>query len=321
MTEFDQIGSDAPDSDTLPPQDGDQYSSSSTHESRAHSLTSLLLDGFRNESGDTAAGNFAVMYSGGLDSAVISMIGRMTLGRERFTLHTFGVPGSRDLDNAREGITFIDMPWMDHILTGDDIHEAANSLLAIIPDLSFLELSFELPLFLGASTIHEDIIITGQGADELFGGYAKYREITDPLARMLMLDKDRVRLFTRTRKIEAKIAEHFGKTLITPFLGEAIIQFTSSLKLDDLMDMSGGNKLVLRETGRILGLPEHICSRPKLAAQYGSGISKVLKRQRKKGLLNLIDPTKEATNENAKEHTNGSSTGSTDDVIEKNLSV
>ena len=227
------------------------------------------------------------MYSGGLDSAVVSMVAKMTLGRKRFTLHTFGVPGSRDLDNAREGVDFIDLTWHDHILTDDEILKAANELLEVVPDLSLLELSFELPLFLGLRSLDETIIITGQGADELFGGYARYRETVDPLLRMFMLDKDRVRLFTRTRKIEQKIADHFGKRLVAPFLHDSVIQFTSTLKLDDLMDMADGNKLVLREAGRILGLPERICSRPKLAAQYGSGISKVLKRQRKRGLLNL----------------------------------
>ena len=100
---------------------------------------------------------------------------------------------------------------------------------------------------------------------------------------------DRVRLFTRTRDVERRIATRFGKTLVTPYLDVAVVEFSSSLKLEDLFDSAGGNKRVLRESGRILGLPEAICSRPKLAAQYGSGISNVLKKLRKRGLLELAD--------------------------------
>ena len=240
----------------------------------------------RDRPEDGIPGMYAILYSGGIDSTVMAMIGKMTLGRERFMLHTFGFPGSRDLMNAREAAYFIDLPWTEHILTEDMVLEAAISLLSLIPDLTFIELSFELPLYLGARTVREETIITGQGADELFGGYAKYREVDDPFARMAMMDRDRHRLFNRTRGIESTIAGHFGKSLITPFLDHPIVRFVSSLGPDDLMNRSGGNKLVLREAGRILGLPELICSRPKIAAQYGSGISRALHTLRKRGMLN-----------------------------------
>lgn len=262
---------------------------------KAHDLTRLLLSGFREdiekieEGGEKKKedGKRAVMYSGGVDSAVISMLSRMTDGRENTILHTFGVEDSRDRMNAMQGVAFIDIQWVDHILTEDDILEGAKDLQGIVPDLGFLELSYELPLYFGARTIPGRVIITGQGADELFGGYARYRETDDPLLQRMMLDKDRVKLFTRTRQVERRIVSHFGKTLVTPYLHESIIDFSTSLELAELFDGFGGNKRVLRESGRILGLPEAICSRPKLAAQYGSGISKVLKKLRKRGLLDI----------------------------------
>lgn len=261
---------------------------------KAHDLTQLLLSSFqeglphkKTSQDEETDSTMAIMYSGGLDSAVISMLSRMTGGRESSTLHTFGVEGSRDRMNAIQGLAFIDIEWVDHILNEDDIRQGANELLGIVPDLSFLELSYELPLFFGAREIESNVIITGQGADELFGGYARYRETADPLLQRIMIDKDRVKLFTRTKLVEKRIASHFGKTLITPYLHGSIIEFSTSLKLEELFDGAGGNKRILRESGRILGLPEAVCARPKLAAQYGSGISKVLKKLRKRGLLDL----------------------------------
>ena len=257
--------------------------------SKASHLTTHLLTGFRELIDNAGIEKCAVLYSGGLDSAVVSMLSRMTVGRNNSTLHTFGTETSRDRINAREGVPFLDIDWEDHLLSEEEILRGANSLLEIVHDLNFLELSYELPLFMGASTIADEVIITGQGADELFGGYARYRETDDPLAQRLMLDRDRVKLFTRTKKIERGITLRFDKILVTPFLHDSVITFSSSLKLDDLFDGFGGNKMVLRESGRILGLPEMMCSRPKLAAQYGSGISKVLKKLRKRELLNLAE--------------------------------
>jgi asparagine synthase (glutamine-hydrolysing) len=274
----------------------DAISEANIHE-KAHVLTDLLLSGFRREideiSGITVSGEgqgeLAIMYSGGLDSAVISMLSRMTGKRDCTVLHTFGVEGSRDRVNAMQGSAFIDVEWVDHVLTEDDILQGANGLLGIVPDLSFLELSYELPLYFGAREIESSVIITGQGADELFGGYARYRETDDPLLQRMMLDKDRVKLFTRTRDVETRIVSHFGKKLVTPYLDDAVIEFSSGLQLEELFDCTGGNKRILRESARILGLPEAVCSRPKLAAQYGSGISKVLKRLRKRGSLELAE--------------------------------
>ena len=280
----------------------------------AYDLVHILLDGFRNrikcldgqeqkkgiggqeeckdidefESCPTSE-QYSILYSGGLDSAVISTIVRMTVGRDRGTLHTFGVGGARDITHARQGVEIIDMQWSEHILTEDDILAGAKDLLEIVPDISFLEMSYELPLYFGASRADPEAqyIVTGQGADELFGGYARYQEAKDKLELMLMFDRDRIKLFTRTREVENKIVDHFGKTLIAPFLHDDVVAYSSKLEHELLISEDGTNKVVLRECARILGLPEFICSRPKLAAQYGSGISKVLKKLRKKGMLDL----------------------------------
>jgi len=253
----------------------------------AHELTQLLLEGFREEGANLSESEVSILYSGGLDSAVISMLARRTLKRKNTSLLTFGVEGSRDLLHARQGVDFIDLEWNGHVLSEEAILEGAKDLLGLIPDLSFLELSYELPLYFGVKHSGGEVIITGQGADELFGGYARYKKAKDPLELRLMLDRDRVKLFTRTKKVERAIAYHFGKTLITPYMFENIITFSGSLGIEELIGMDGTNKRVLRESARILGLPEIICSRSKLAAQYGSGISKVLKKQRKNGLLSL----------------------------------
>ncbi len=254
---------------------------------RAHECTTILMrsvgESLRNRSDE----NIAVMFSGGLDSAVLARMAR-NFGDERIRLYTIGLEDSRDIINAREGGLFIGSPLEISIVDEGAVENGAQTLLELVPDLNFLELSFELPLFLGMSRVNEKVIMTGQGADELFGGYAKYRETDDRHEIIQLMKDDTERLMTRTCGIEHSIASHFHKELITPFLNERVVEYAASLDLEDKIGMDGSNKIILRETARILGLPEMMCSRPKLAAQYGSGISRVLKRLKKLGKLNVV---------------------------------
>ncbi len=251
---------------------------------KAHELARLLLKGFEEEIRDTREQNKAILFSGGLDSAIVARVSKMVLGWEDTTLYTLGVEGSKDVRNAMEGLAFIDLPWKGIIVTEGDILKGANSLLSLVQDLDFLELSYELPLFLGAGIAEGEVVLTGQGADELFGGYARYREVEDPLP---LMEKDRGRLLTRTLRNEKRIASSHEKVLVTPFLNDGIVKFAASLQKDELIGKDGTNKVLLREAARVLGLPELFCSRRKLDVQYGSGISRVLKGLRKKGELRI----------------------------------
>jgi len=253
---------------------------------KANELAHLLIKEFTEELRDSIDKKIGVLFSGGIDSTIIVRLSSMLLGWENLTLYTVGVDGSRDLKNAREGAHFFDISWKTLNVTDEMILSGATSLLTLIPELNFLELSFELPLFLGADMIKEKILLTGQGADELFGGYARYLDAEDPL---ILMKEDRERLLTRTIINESMIASYHNKTLISPFINENIMNFTSTFDKEDVIGKDGTNKVILRETARILGLPEIFCNRRKIAAQYGSGISKVLKKLKKEGKIGSTD--------------------------------
>jgi len=270
-----------------------------TLEESAMKLAHLLIHGFEGEMMPYRNGTGALLFSGGLDSTVIARLSRLGSEEWGITLYTLGLEGAKDLKNAEKTAEFFGLAWRGMLLTEKEVKEGANELLNLIPDLSFLELSYELSLFLGAGMVEEDVLITGQGADELFGGYAKYRESEEP---MRLIEKDRWRLFTRTLQNERRIASKKGKALVTPYLNEDVVDFASFLDFPMLVGDDGTSKLILREAARVLGLPEVFCSRPKLAAQYGSGISKVLKRLRRSGELRLPD---EADREEGKNNGTG----------------
>ncbi|MEM3676465.1 MAG: asparagine synthase-related protein, partial [Thermoplasmataceae archaeon] len=115
-------------------------------------------------------------------------------------------------------------------------------------------------------------LVTGQGSDEIFYGYRRFtdgRESTNISA----LEK----LSRTTLPRERRIAEYFGKEVRMPYL-ESGIQSIPSAMSRELNLRDGGNKQILRQVATLAGLPEELVKRPKKAAQYGSGIMKVMRK-------------------------------------------
>ena len=220
--------------------------------------------------------NMAISFSGGLDSSVIAFLSK----EKNPKLYTVGVGRTTDVKNAMEIAEIYKFPLNVINIHERDIVHGVQSLLKIDPFMSAVEVSFELPLYFVAKYSSEITICTGQGADELFGGYAKY------LATPERMKDDLDNLLVRTLPREQRIVAMFGKRLSTPYLNEDIIKFANSIP-DNCKIMNGGRKWILREAARCIGVPEMITKREKKAAQYGSGIWKVLKRYAKESNISV----------------------------------
>ena len=72
-----------------------------------------------------------------------------------------------------------------------------------------------------------------------------------------------------------------GVELRVPFLDKGIIDLALDIpgiyKIKDSDDIL--RKHILRDVAKSIGVPDYIAERPKKAAQYGSGINKILKKK------------------------------------------
>jgi asparagine synthase (glutamine-hydrolysing) len=217
-------------------------------------------------------GKVAIAFSGGLDSSVIAKI-----ASEEATpmLYTVGLKGCKDFAAAESAARLLSLPLKLIEVTERDILEGVPLLAQVIANDNRLIISYELPLWFVCKNCPERTVLTGQGADELFGGYAKYgklkgKELTDELKT------DAADLKENGIALDKAIAAKFGKELVTIFLDNDVFSFASALPLERKIS-DNTNKLVLRDVARLLGLGE-IADRKKRAAQYGSGIAKALRR-------------------------------------------
>ncbi len=217
-----------------------------------------------------------IAFSGGLDS---SLIAYLALQKGNFTGYVVGLEGSHDIMWAERAADLMGLPLKKIVIDEKDVESAYLSIKKILGTDNLVTISFEMPLYFVAMHADEHIIISGQGADEIFGGYKRYEAMDDEILEREM-EKDLRELLNGGINRDRSIAEHFGKDLITPYLSEEFLDVV--LKRSALQRKGRGRKDMLREIAREAGLPEELYRKEKKAAQYGSGIMKVLKKTVKK---------------------------------------
>jgi asparagine synthase (glutamine-hydrolysing) len=214
----------------------------------------------------------SIPFSGGLDSSVVAFLAAQ---RTNVRLLVASVRGGHDLANAEEAANLLALPLEVVDLTPALVRALLPLLLRHVRPPSPLIVSFELPLLAVLERATSKQLVTGQGADELFGGYARYRRLRpDDLAAALEADVEAVLREGAPR--EKALASSLGKELFLPYLDGAIVAFARALDPREKVQGDVG-KVVLRKAALHLGLPPLLARRLKKAAQYGSGAASILR--------------------------------------------
>lgn len=242
--------------------------------------------------GSLSGSKVGVLFSGGIDSCVIAELARR---RSTVTLYTIGVKGSHDIIIAESTAKRFDLDWVGIEIGETEIGEAIVGIQKILGKIGPLAISFEMPLYFIARASAEKVLASGQGADELFGGYSRY-ETMDAEIRRVEMRKDVANLIRSGSPMERRLAKNFEKTIVHPFLDPKVVEVALELP-DDLIVHDGERKVALREVARSLDLIEE-ADRKKKAAQYGSGVMRVMKSMAKREGMDLrtwvtsLDPLK-----------------------------
>lgn len=213
---------------------------------------------------------YALGFSGGLDSTILAVL------CSNCRMYTVGLPNSWDIERAKYASRILNRRTTVIEICEEDVLEAVRDIYRITGEDRGHIVAFEIPLYILCSRVRENRIVLGQGADELFGGYRKYMG-ADGAKRM---EEDRCALNATVLR-EKLIAKAFGKDLIYPYLFPCVVRFAESLEFGDKI-RGGARKAVLRDFAAYLGLPESIVHGEKKAAQYGTGIVKLLRKLAKK---------------------------------------
>ncbi len=227
----------------------------------------------------SVASGCAVLFSGGLDSALLTKI-MMDCGLDPLPI-AVGLEGSHDLRVARESSRHMGLDLVEASLRTKDVASTLTYLRKSMPLSGPMEMALAVMVYVASQAARSQRrrqVIAGQGADELFGGYMRHlrllREGGD-LQSAVMRDLDALwREGVPRDYISSALA---GCMLTLPYLDPMVVAM--GLRTPANMKIEGGvRKLILRETAALAGLPPEIAWREKKAAQYGSGLDKCIRR-------------------------------------------
>lgn len=212
-----------------------------------------------------------VSFSGGIDSSLVAFIANKYCEVE---LISVGTKNSYDLKASETAAEIMGLKLKKIVMEPEDMMNEAMELQKNLK-LEPIEVEFMLPFWIVAKNSNSSVLMCGQGADELFGGYARFRKsgIKNDLRREVS------ELIERIPEREKKISERFGLELSCPFLSESVVKAGEDYSQEERIGSIG--KETLRKAAVRMGLPEEIAKRKKKAAQYGSGSQKVIRKMMK----------------------------------------
>jgi len=233
-----------------------------------------------------SAESAAILFSGGLDSAVLAFLAKKSGANP--LLITAGTEDSEDVAFARKIAAGLGMELEERVLSPSEIHDLYLRTAKLTGETSFMKIELGL-LLLSCCELAEKrgihLLISGTGAEELFLGYKMHSERHSAKENLEELRrKELAALHEKDLRRSETIAKACGVKLALPYLDEAVVEAALSIPAKENFS-NGENKAVLRNLAREMGVPEPACSRPKRAMQYGSGIHQPLLRLRKRKLI------------------------------------
>jgi asparagine synthase (glutamine-hydrolysing) len=212
--------------------------------------------------------------SGGLDSSVLAALARPLVDE----LHTFsvGIAGSRDLAAARRVAEHIGSIHHEHVMTAEEVIGALPDIVRALESFDQDLVRSAIPTFFCSrlAAEHVKVILTGEGADELFAGYAYHADIADPATLHRELVRSVGALHNVNLQRVDRLTMRHGLEGRVPFLDTAFIELALSVpaELKQKRDAAGNTieKWVLRKATDDL-LPDDIVWRRKEQFDEGSG--------------------------------------------------
>jgi asparagine synthase (glutamine-hydrolysing) len=235
-----------------------------------------LHDSMKKRSQDLK--KIGIIFSGGIDSVLVAHIAATMV--PEVCCYTGGVKGSSDIAYARQIAERLNLNLKVCEFSQDEVERLIPEVVGIIEDSNAGQVEVALPVYGAVKLAHRDgvrVMFTGQGADELFGGYSWYAKVAEKEGYKRLrkhMVQDLLLLYKETLEREDKITMAHSIELREPFLDPEVIRV--ALATDLRLNVKGGHdtlgKHVHRRVAQELGIPKDIAYRLKEAAQHGSGM-------------------------------------------------
>jgi asparagine synthase (glutamine-hydrolysing) len=222
-----------------------------------------------------------VLLSGGLDSSLTSSIAARLMKEQGKTLHSFSIGLDQEAPDAKAARKVADFLGTEH----HEIHFTIEQGIEILDQLIWHLETYDVtsvrastPMYFLSKAITEKgikVVLSGEGADEIFGGYLYFRnapsvmdfhkETIERIQKLFTADLLRADKSTMAHGLEARV----------PFLDKAFLELAIKIKPEEKMPQTydGVEKYILRkafDTPENPYLPQEVLWRQK--EQFSDGV-------------------------------------------------
>jgi len=218
-----------------------------------------------------------ISLSGGLDSSIVAMLAN----RETEHLHSFavGMEGSEDLSAARKMAAILGNQHHERVYTEQDMLDALPKVIYHLESFDPALVRSAIPNFFLAemASKYVKVILTGEGADEIYAGYDYLRNFDNPDALQKEMVQITASLHNTNLQRADRIAMAFGLEARVPFLDVKSVALGLGLPAEWKAHRDRPAKTLLRQAFSA-NLPEEITNRPKQKFSKGAGSFDVISK-------------------------------------------
>lgn len=218
----------------------------------------------------------AIAFSGGLDSSLLAHLAKTHAEVELFTC---GTAASEDVRYAQAVAREMKLPLYTSILEEQDVLEIYERCCRTVPG-DLLKVELLVPVYAVAQAAKErdhTALLFGSASEELFVGYERYyRYLEEGKDLDAILQEEFATLKDREIAATKKICWKMNIEARFPLYNSELARFVFGIPIERRMEDKELKKGLLREAGKLLGMPAIVLERKKRAMQYGSGVHKIL---------------------------------------------
>ena len=207
------------------------------------------------------------LLSGGLDSSLIASILCKLIGPENVRTYSIGIRGSKDLKHAQDVAKALGTHHNEVLFTPEEGFAAIPDVIKDLESYDITTIRASVAMWLLAKHISENtkdiVLLSGEGADELFCGYLYFHYA--PTSSHLELESLRLvhQLYIYDVLRADRCVSSHGLELRVPFLDREMVSLCLSLVGGLREPTNGIEKYLLRKSFCSGYLPEHVLWRRK----------------------------------------------------------
>ncbi|AEH06131.1 asparagine synthase (glutamine-hydrolyzing) [Methanothermococcus okinawensis] len=218
-----------------------------------------------------------IIYSGGVDSTLVAKLASEYCD---VVLYSVGTEESEDIKYAEKAAKDMGLKFRKKIISPEEYEKYLFNVAYAIDELNLMKLAVGIPIYAASEMAKQDgikVVLSGQGADELFGGYNRYLKALNEMGKeklKKLLYNDVMNIYKVNLERDDHCTMANGVELRVPFLDRDVVEVGLSLPIEYKLNDTE-RKIILRDIASNY-IPDYIAYRPKKAAQYGSGSEKMI---------------------------------------------